>query len=53
MENGLKTEEYWNAYISRFQKFYITQSFTEDTQSYTEKIFFNPLGSIDPEGLFM
>ena len=49
----MKTEELRNADISRSQKFYITQSFTEDTQSYTEKIFFNPLGAIAPEGLFM
>ena len=34
-------------------KIFITQSFTEEAQSYTEKIFFNPLGAIAPEGLIM
>ena len=35
------------------QKFYITQSATEDAQRFTEEIFLNPLGAIVPEGFLM
>ena len=42
-----------NADLIEFFKVIITQSFTEITQSFTEKKYFNPLGTIVPEGVFV
>ena len=62
MENGQKTEEYWNAdsadpfretRIYTDFKIFITQSYTEEAQSYTELVFFKPLDAIVFEEFFM
>ena len=60
MENGLKQFgtrilliHTGNADLSRFFKVFITQCFTENTQSFTEKKYFNPLGTIVPEGFLI
>ena len=59
MENVKWIEAIWNAdsadpfgrrgFIRIFLKFFITQSFTENTQRFTEKKYFNHLGTIVPE----
>ena len=42
-----------NADLSGFFKVFITQSFTENTQRFTEEKYFNPLGTIVPEGFLI
>ena len=42
-----------NADLYGFKKIFITQSFTEEAQSFTEKKFFNSLGAIVSERFFM
>ena len=42
-----------NADFNGFKKIFITQSFTEEAQSYSELIFINPLGAIVPEGFLI